>query len=482
MRSAAIDTHWRALRKSPRRAVELRRFSFQGLAGTIDDAITFESPMTALCGLSGAGKSTLLRAIWATLDWATASKRIEVRNRLAGAILQARIEVDDVESSITCSVDTETVVAEHSSPLEVLHFDPSFVAASLQAKFGALQGLDGLLDAYEPIEFTHEEVETISYISKKDYKSIRIFEIDEFEEDEPLPFVKIDDGHFEYDTRTMSLDEISILLCFWTLRRAERGAFLLAEEPETFISPSSQAALMNYLVSVCVTKNMFMILTTHSPQMVACLDEEQVRFFFSTPSGSQAALPSQYDRMRRIVGLEMPIDIFVPVEDRAAREFAKLLLARVDHPLSLRTDFLDVGGHSIITQLRQLVPQRSRSMVVVGVYDGDMKGDIAAVDGEWPLVFLPGSQALERIFQDLAEAHTQMFAEKLGRSKQDLEVALTALRGGDHHDWLEDLASELGLSYEQMMMGAFESWYSLDTNKEAAIQFVNELRAVAKRG
>ena len=232
MRSAAAASYWRAIDKSPKRPVEIRRFQFRDLAGVSDGEITFTSPITAICGLSGTGKSALLRAIWAVLDWNSANQRIEVKNRLSGAALRATIVVEDVDFDNSIIVDDDRLISTLPMPIQVLHFDPSIVAGSLQQKFGSLRGLPGLLDAYEPIEFTAEEVGTIAFVARKDYRSIRIYEIDEFE-GEVLPFAQINDGRHSYDTRTMSLGEISIILCFWALRRAERGAIFLAEEPET---------------------------------------------------------------------------------------------------------------------------------------------------------------------------------------------------------------------------------------------------------
>ena len=279
VRSAAAASYWRAIQKSPKRLVELRRFSYGGLAGLLDDSITFSAPITAICGLSGAGKSAILRAIWATLDWESASQRVEVTQRLAGANFEAILAIDENEETAEIIIDAGVPISTVNRPLQILHLDPSILAAALQQKLCSLQSLPELLDAYEPIELTSDEVEMISFISKKEYRSIKIFEIDEFEDEQILPNVQIDDGRFSYNSRTMSLGEISILLCFWTLRRAQEGAILLAEEPETYISPSSQAALIDYLAYASVTKKISIIFTTHSPEMVSRLSDDQIRFF-----------------------------------------------------------------------------------------------------------------------------------------------------------------------------------------------------------
>ena len=190
----------------------------------------------------------------------------------------------------------------------------------------------------------------------------------------------------------------------------------------------------------------------------------------------------QYGRMRRLVGLVVATDTFVAVEDRASREFARLLIARTDNTLSVRAEIMDAKSESDITKLRQLIPRRLRSLSVVGAYDGDMKEKIAELDEEkkkqeWPFIFLPGTMAVEEIFQQLAKESPALFAEKLGRTQDDFEVALASMQGKDHHDWLEELAKLLGVNYDQLMLAGFECWYSSETGKAHANVFVDQLKA-----
>jgi len=339
-----------------------------------------------------------------------------------------------------------------------------------------------LLDAYEPIELNAEEIRLIGFISKKNYKTIKIYEIDEFDDERILPFVQIEDEIFKYDTRTMSLGEISIMLCFWELRRAAEGTIFLAEEPETYISPASQSALMDFLANICVKKKMMMIITTHSPQMVARLDPIQVKFLFRRHNGGASfASPKQHGKMLQTVGLDKPVNIFLAVEDRAAREFAKLLIARLDYALYTQIDVIDVAGEAEITKIRRVIPKGLRCFSVLGVYDGDMRERISDSADHWPVIFLPGSTAVEHSFQELTRTHPTVFAEKLARSEEDFETALSSTHGSDAHDWFESLARSCGLSYEQMMMAAFECWYSVEGNRLEASRFIEDVKRAANR-
>ena len=236
---------------------------------------------------------------------------------------------------------------------------------------------------------------------------------------------------------------------------------------------------MEYLASVCVTKQIFMVLTTHSPPMVAALGKTQVKFLYQTPQGSRVAVVEQDSVMRKVVGLERKRDMLLLVEDRAAREFAQLLVARLDHSLHLRTEIIDVGGEAKITELRRAFPRSARSSSIVGVYDGDMRDTISAAEGEWPLVFLPGRNGIEQSFRQLSQDHTRIFAEKMGRDLEEFQGVLAGLLGLDPHDWFENAARGFGLTYDQFLMGGFECWLTLDINKEAARRFIAELNGAA---
>ena len=120
----------------------------------------------------------------------------------------------------------------------------------------------------------------LSYILNKHYEFVEIYEIDDYQDEDLFPIVIVKENGSTYDTRTMSLGEISVLTIFWSLNHAAVGSIVLLDEPEIYLSPVSQGALMDYLATACVQKQLSVILTTHSPQMFARLTKEQVKFIY----------------------------------------------------------------------------------------------------------------------------------------------------------------------------------------------------------
>jgi hypothetical protein len=94
----------------------------------------------------------------------------------------------------------------------------------------------------------------------------------------------------------------------------------------------------------------------------------------------------------------------------------------------------------------------------VAIYDGDVQEEIRKLNPTWPLAFLPGHKAVEGMFRDLAEQELPELAKRLGRTDNELAVALGRLRGLDDHDWFEELARALHISYSELMHACYEQW------------------------
>lgn len=478
MRSARLADYWRALDGVPLKSVPLEKITFANLAGLEDAEIVFQSPVTAICGINGTGKSAILRVLWATLDKDAETKIPAIKPRLgsATATLQLRTSAGEVQREIRSQADLpEGVFVEH--------LDPSALAATLQEKICVLENLEDpslkeFLEAYEALELDDKALKWISYILKRSYQKILVYEIDEFEI--PFPFILINDGSRNYNIRTASLGEISILLIFWTLHRALEGTIVLLEEPETYLSPVAQSALMDYLAFLAISKKLTIVLTTHSPPMFSRLKSKQVRFVFHSETAGKIASEQQFSSMRKSVGLETPVDCIMFVEDRAGAHFLRLILGKLDYLLSLRCEIIVAGDESSITRALDSLPRSIKSIKAVGVYDGDMRNGVTVLEEGWPAVFLPGDRPVEQMYRDAVGGRIPELSKLTGRSNGELEVILANIRGQDHHDWFENFAKELRLTYEALMHVLFELWYSSEENETAAVAFIALVNEAAK--
>jgi hypothetical protein len=239
---------------------------------------------------------------------------------------------------------------------------------------------------------------------------------------------------------------------------------------------------LDYLASVCVEKQLTLVLTTHSPQMFSRLNKDQVRFSYRTDDGAALAEESQFDTMRQAVGISSPVDRIVLVEDRAAREFVGNILRKGDHSFLLRSEIIDVGGTGEISRICKSFPRAIESFFMIGAYDGDVRDEVLALKPSWPTVFLPGEKPLESTFQEIIEDDPGNVAARLGRSAGDLNVILAKIRGLDHHDWFEEFVKELHISYSELMSVCFDCWKSDARNEAAVDNFLFDLHRAADSG
>jgi predicted ATPase len=468
MKSAESADMWGAIERRPERETQLMSFRFFGISGLQDGLVTFSSPITAICGVNGTGKSSILRALWATLDWSSAQEIPEIRERLKDSRSEAVLRV--AGEDVTCRFPLEPNVSDERAII-VLHVDPSTIAVRLQRRACEISGLEELLEAITPSVLEANEISNLSGILRKQYDRIEIFEIEDYDEEDPIPFVLVSEYGREYDIRTMSLGEISVFVMYWQLVRADRNSIVLLEEPETFLSPVSQGALLDYFAMQCVKKQLSVVLTTHSPQMFARLQPNQVKFVYRAAQGAAVAGENSYNEMRKAVGIEPVVDRLFFVEDRMAREFTLSILKKLDRSILLRTEVVDVGGHGQITKASTTIPDRVTFFRAIGVYDGDVQGE---VNDSRPHIFLPGG-TIEVAFRDLLNSNPESLARRLGHDSEQVAVALAGVSGMDHHDWFEELRKRLHVTYSEIMHACFEEWLCVPENELEVKRFLQDL-------
>ncbi len=472
MRLAERNKYWSALRDKPTRPVQLASFSFEGIPGIEDGSIEFRSPMTAICGVNGTGKSSLLRGIWATLKWSSLEQTPEIKERLKELSGKLSFKIGNTV------VDHEVPRASAGVPetIACVHIDPSSMATPLQRRVCAITNLQEVLEPHSPIQLEEDEVSIISFVLNKRYDSVAIYEIDDFADEDPFPIVTVAKSGANYDSRTMSLGEISVFLIFWLLRRVEENSLILLEEPETFLAPVSQGALLDYLAALCVRRRLTLVLTTHSPQMFARLSKEQVQFCYRSVSGpAKLAKDEQFYNMRRAVGIEPQVDVLLIVEDRLAREFLLSILKSNNVITLTRSEIIDVGGFGNIDLACSLLAKKLRAITIVAAYDGDTQTSRAI---DWPAVFLPGERPLEELLREAAENDLGGFALRLGKTVDEVDIELTRIKALDHHDWYIELGKLSRMSYTDLLNILSLHWAS-DAHHEADVDnFVFDLEKI----
>lgn len=127
-------------------------------------------------------------------------------------------------------------------------------------------------------ECPRESIDTLRFLTQIPIESARVFTIEESGIERP--FFEVRAGNTTYDSRSVGLGELASFYLWWSLKRVSPNTVLLVEEPESYLSPMCQAAFADVLAKYTVQKKPFVILTTHSPEIIQHANRSSLRFAY----------------------------------------------------------------------------------------------------------------------------------------------------------------------------------------------------------
>lgn len=475
MRLATVQDVWRDVDKTAPRLF-LNCCTFTNIPGISDGEIQFQSALTAICGPNGAGKSALLKSIWAALHWDAASKREETIARIGDGNVSAQLTY--TAATYTASMSKLERKCEPVLPTEapVAHIESAKEVFDYKARLTSKGDPTALIVGGEKKALSDDERKLLSYVCGKDYSSISVVEIEDIE---PVtPFFTVVEYGVTYDSRTMSMGELAAFLVFWTIRSAEMGSLILLEEPESFISPIGQAALINMLAALCVKKKAMIIFTTHSPQLIAPLSSKQ-KVFIMRSAAKAAFMPHDaHDQSELALGLSPPRSFILAFEDRAAKELARFLMA-LKSPKTLKKIFLSSWeGASKITNVLRIFARDLKTISIIGVFDGDQRASAEVSPTIGKYVFLPGITPIEEQFRNVTRFKASDIASRLEIPEGSFTAILAGTAGHDHHEWFEQLVMATGFSFDHVFSAFTYVWLSDEANERSANTFVEEINTI----
>jgi predicted ATPase len=455
MRTAQVRAAWDGIRRDPERPFAVRGLSFDQFPGFEVGQLAFNGPLNVVCGLNGSGKTTLVRILWYLLDPTRAELAPGTKQRIDR--VRARLELRWRGRDYTREMNFGANLVPEPLPEEasVIHLEPAEHAIALKNFFAETVSIGDTINGIEAYDLDAASPRLINYVLKKEYTKVEIFEIER--ESNNIPYIRVVEYDYSYDIATMSLGEISVIYMFWRIHLSNTGSVILIEEPETFISPVSQSALMNMFAKNCNERTLFFVISTHSASMLARLEDSDINFVYRTMGQARVSTREMHKTMRKSVGMVQPRRNIIVVEDRLAREFVRLLIRQFDIQFLNETEIANVSGAGAVSDLLRLFPTHLEEIRIVGVYDGDVRNQLLEANGR-PRAFLPDQTPLEQMFRTCISDRIGEAAELLSMPSEELRIILARLDGLDHHDWYEEAARELGLDYNQLLVKLFDLW------------------------
>lgn len=243
----------------------------------------------------------------------------------------------------------------------------------------------------------------------------------------------------------------------------EHGLVLI-DEIETSLHPRAQRRLIRDLASICRDRDLQIILTTHSPYVLAELPLEARAHIMETAVDGRKIVygvspefaMTQMDEVR-----QTECDLYV--EDDRARVMLTEILTAHDRPNVKRFQLIACGAASVGEALGIMVAQNRFPRQSRVFLDGDHTGAYGCHR-------LPGDDAPERVvFKGLSSIEWAGISVRVGRDHSDVaDACQAAMTLSDHHDWVRDSANRLTLSADTLWQAMCAEWAARCLSSEEA--------------
>lgn len=463
VRSADVAAVWRDL-VSKDRGFRLTSLRFEEKPPFRDQEADLPNGMTVICGLNGVGKITALRLLEATLNGS---------DTIAGRVRSGLVEVGQFAAGIERDGKVETIDMGGAVPESSALLLDAYRLCNRIRQAAAEPNFNDLLEGVEPHVFEPAELERANYLVGRAYDELLVFEVEDPLDDggeATLPIFRARVGVVEYEVLDMGLGELAGLEALWQIDHAPPGTVFLVEEPETFLSSRSTAALLDLLVQAITDRRLYAVVATHAPEAVAQCPLDAIRLLTPSPDWGSIELSSPRNRAELEYTLQMGLGQarVVLAEDKTAVIFIADLLGRYGGAWGRSIEVRGVGGEAVVRSLCSGFPE-SHVVRLVGVLDGDQQ---IAEQPRWPLLKLPIKESPDTCLRKAAVAEAEVFARSLARPSDDVAKVTARLEGVDDHDWFPDVAAALFLMEPMVMQAAIGCWLHDEENSRVAEQFV----------
>lgn len=445
-----------------------------------DGDLAIARPITLVCGENGAGKSSLLHTLVHAVvrDQDTAENVLYCRPRL-GSLDLVEIEVSTNSELKRLITGHDEVGAYFFPEGEVSRFgfiDTGMHVPAILEFIKRDTNFGDLIEGIDPVRFDKDELDLARFIVGRYYEEILVYEILDTPFAGVLPYFKVVAQGASYDTLEMGYGEIAVIYILWVLARVPPGSLILIEEPETFLSPRGQTALVDAVARYIKDKQLFVVMTSHSGAIAVRMRNDEI--IYATRSAGRVSFhnPSKTSDLVSRLGLVPEKTFVLFLEDFAAKVFAQCLIER--HSVHLRglVEYSICNGEGGVTKAIAGIPDDIHLVVHLGVLDGDQRTVANVADSR--IVFLPGTEPPEALLIAFVRGLSESdLSRMLDADPGDVARASAHADGEDLHSWFHTFAAGVGAPYSDVLRRITAAWAR--SNPEAVAQFVSDVERFA---
>ncbi len=478
MKASRASDYWRRLSRK-KSLISLEEFVVKGIRGVLEGKLAAKGALNVLCGANGTGKSTILESVHLTLTGKRPLLHFGNAVKFAAAELAAHLLVED--KPLVCSYTASGSKQPLSEDIEVVWLNPGSYSGFLQREFTLTKNFDEYLEGSPQRQFSADELKEISYLVCREYSEVTVTEIEDFEHmagfegPEVIPFFTVTAGGVTYRSQEMGIGEHALFLLHWYTQRVRTKSILFIEELETHVSFQSQIHVLNHLVMQSMDRNVWIMLTTHSPAILERVPLEFIQL--CQKNGADILVndsPTQTD-LALSLGVRIRKSGICLVEDAAAKAFLIAIFQILRREFALYFEVIVAGSTGHIDKALANFPPVGEWMKIMGVYDADASLDGSERKNGHQSICLPGKKSPELEIIFAIKNNLAVCAQSLEISVEKLSVALAGIEGFDEHDWFAELVRALGVNYETGMRMGVATWLTIEANRTMAERFIQEI-------
>ena len=435
----------------------LESIQLDGIRGWTGSEVRLQFPVCVVAGENGSGKSTILKAAAAIYvhpddpeknfypsNFFPDTAWDSVRN----ASLKYKIREGTTTRDITFK-KAERWRFPHNRPKRHVYWLDISRTLPINATIGYAYIAKRTALETTTVPLTIDSTSYFSSIMGRKYQKVRFATTDA---DPSRSVGVVDQSGTQYSQFHQGAGEDATLDMMSLLQAAPDTSLVIIDEVEASLHPRAQRRLVHYLLWLARTKQMQILLSTHSPFIIEEVPPEGRIFLERVQNGVQViyGVTPKY-ALGRMDDYNPP-EFYVFTEDVAAAVVVKAILRHQSVDLS-RLAVLEVGAANVVATVSVAMSRRNSPIPALGVLDPDQQKSHNCIS-------LPGRQATEvQVISDIASTALRILSGRLGIPEETLRRVLeNASTKPDHHLWVQSIADAIGLSQEYVWETMADVW------------------------
>ena len=468
-----LDNKWKTNNSWPKR---LEWMEIHGIRGWTGQRIDFRFPIVAICGENGSGKSTIIQCAAASYVSASAGKKSWFASDFLPDTAWEKISDATIRVSVREGSSSQTTSVR--KPGERWRGNPTrrerpveYIDLSRIQPFTARVGYSRLakpaISEVSSDAYAQAQVERLSKIMGRPYESAKMSLTDA----DPKRRVSVlTRGGAPVSGFHQGAGELTI--AEFLKSDPPMYSMVLIDEVETSLHPRAQRRLIRDLADLARLREIQIILTTHSPYVLAELPPEARGYILKDGESRQVVLGvSPEFAMTRMDEEQHPeCDLYVE-DERAATMLREILVVHAAQAIS-RVQIVPYGAASVGQALGQMVENNRFPRPSLVFLDGDQPQQSGCL-------LLPGGDAPERVvFEGLLAHNWAGLDARTGRSFADIVDACNrAITSNQHHEWIKLAADQLIVGGDILWQSMCAEWASRCLDKYTARSTTDAVQA-----